>query len=108
MQLLDRVRDFVDRHDLARGDARVVVALSGGSDSVALTYLLRDLDAAGRLRVVGLAHFNHQLRAAADEDERFSVGLAESVGWPIRIEREDVAARARHGPVETCRTPRAA
>ena len=92
MHAVDRIRAFIDRHDLARGDTRVVIALSGGSDSVALTYLLRELDAAGRLRVAGVAHFNHQLRTAAETDERFSIALAESVGLPIRVEREDVAA----------------
>jgi tRNA(Ile)-lysidine synthase len=93
--LLDRVRQFVRRHELAGRDTHVVVALSGGSDSVALTQILRDLQTDGELRVVGLAHFNHQLRRGADEDERFCRRLAESLGWPICVEREDVAARAR-------------
>jgi tRNA(Ile)-lysidine synthase len=95
MQLLERVRQFLRRHGLAGRDTHVVVALSGGSDSVALTHILRDLQTEGELRVVGLAHFNHQLRHAADEDERFCRRLAESLGWPICVEREDVAARAR-------------
>ena len=38
MELLDRVRATIRRHDLARPDTRVVVALSGGSDSVALAH----------------------------------------------------------------------
>ncbi len=73
----------------------MLVAVSGGSDSVALTHILRDLHAAGDFCVVGLAHFNHQLRAAADEDERFCAHLAETLGWPICVEREDVAALAK-------------
>jgi tRNA(Ile)-lysidine synthase len=93
--LLDRVRQFVRRHELTGRDTHVVIALSGGSDSVALTHILRDLQTDGELRVVGLAHFNHQLRHGADEDERFCRRLAESLGWPICVEREDVAARAR-------------
>jgi tRNA(Ile)-lysidine synthase len=95
MQLLDRVRHTIRRYDLARPDTRVVVALSGGSDSVALVHVLRALTEAGELRAVGLAHFNHQLRDAAGEDERFAVRVAESIGWPILVDREDVAARAR-------------
>ena len=93
--LLDRVRQFIRRHDLAGRDTRVVVALSGGSDSVALAHIIRHLDAAGELRAVGVAHFNHQLRNSADRDERFCAELADSFGWPLCVEREDVAARAR-------------
>ena len=96
MHLLDRVRRFIHQHALlAGGDTRVVVALSGGSDSVALAHLVRALDAAGELRAAGFAHFNHQLRGAADSDERFCADLAASFGWPLCVEREDVAARAR-------------
>jgi tRNA(Ile)-lysidine synthase len=93
--LLDRVRQFVRRHDLADRTTRVAVGLSGGSDSVALAHIMRRLDAAGEVRVVGLAHFNHQLRESADRDERFCAELAGSLGWPLCVEREDVAARAR-------------
>ena len=93
--LLDRVRQFIRDHDLAGRETRVVVGVSGGSDSVALACIVRELDAAGELRAAGLAHFNHQLRPAAVDDERFCERLAESFSWPIRIEREDVAARAR-------------
>src|ERR1700730_18632980 len=93
--LLDRVRQFIRRHALAGRDTRVVVALSGGSDSVALAHIIRHLDAAGELRAVGVAHFNHQLRDSAYRDERFCADLAASFGWPLCVECEDVAARAR-------------
>jgi tRNA(Ile)-lysidine synthase len=95
MELLDRVRRFIRQHALAGGDTRVAVALSGGSDSVALAHIVRALDAAGELTAAGFAHFNHQLRGAADRDERFCADLAASFGWPLCVEREDVAARAR-------------
>ncbi len=95
MSLIDLVRRTMRQHDLAGRDTRVAVALSGGPDSVARAPLVRELDRAGELRAAGLAHFNHQLRPTADRDERFSVGLAESLGWPIVTDREDVAARAR-------------
>ncbi len=95
MPLIDRVRQFVRDHDLAGRETRVAIALSGGSDSVALAHIVRALDAAGELRAVAVAHFNHQLRESADRDERFCAELAASFGWPLCVEREDVAARAR-------------
>jgi tRNA(Ile)-lysidine synthase len=95
MELIDHVRRTIRDHRLAGPDTRVVVALSGGADSVALAHLVRELDAAGELHAAGAAHFNHQLRATAERDERFCAGLAESFGWPIVTDREDVTARAR-------------
>ena len=69
MLLLQRVRQFVRQHALFRAETRVVVALSGGSDSVALALILRELDASGEVRLAGAAHFNHQLRDEAQRDE---------------------------------------
>src|SRR5262245_5915543 len=95
MDLLDRVRQTIRRHDLVPVGTRVAVALSGGSDSVALTYVLRELDAAGELVLAGLAHFNHQLRTTAAADEAFSERLAASLDLPLYVGRGDVPARAR-------------
>lgn len=95
MALLSRVRRYIAEHQLAVPGTRVVVAVSGGSDSVALAHLVRELDAAGELRAVGLAHFNHQLRDSAGRDEAVSARLAESFGWRLSVGRGDVAALAR-------------
>ena len=92
--LLDRIRRTIRQHDLAGARTRVVVALSGGADSVALLHLLRELAAGGDLVVAGCAHFNHQLRDQASRDEAFCVTLAASCGVPILVEREDIRARA--------------
>jgi tRNA(Ile)-lysidine synthase len=92
--LLNTVRRTIRRHSLASPETRVVVALSGGSDSVALAHLLRELDAAGELSVAGVAHFNHQLRDDADRDEAFCRSMAAALGWPFVSDRGDVRARA--------------
>jgi tRNA(Ile)-lysidine synthase len=95
MDLLSRVRQFVLRHQLIAPDTRVLVAVSGGSDSVALVHILRELADAGELRLAGVAHFNHQLRPSADDDERFAAGVAAALDLVFIADRGDVAARAR-------------
>ena len=94
MTLIDRVRRTLQRQQLTRSATRVVAALSGGPDSMALLHVLRALDQAGELQLVAAAHLNHQLRDAADADEQFCAGIAASLGLPFVLEREDVAALA--------------
>jgi tRNA(Ile)-lysidine synthase len=95
MEILARVRQYIHQHDLSRPDTRVVAAVSGGSDSTALAHILHELGADGAGQLVGLAHFNHQLRESAANDERCAAAIAGAIGVPLFVEREDVAARAR-------------
>ena len=75
---------------------RVVIALSGGPDSVALVHVLRELEAGGELGLAGLAHLNHQLRGeAAEADEAFCRALAAELSLPLEVERADVRGTAR-------------
>lgn len=61
--------------------ARVIVAVSGGADSVCLLHVLRELAPAS---IAGVAHFNHKWRAeASDEDERFVAALASRLALPF-------------------------
>jgi tRNA(Ile)-lysidine synthase len=63
-------------------DVTVLVAVSGGADSVALTRALHALRTPGEGRLV-LAHFNHRLRGAeSDADQQFVERLAEQLGLP--------------------------
>jgi tRNA(Ile)-lysidine synthase len=77
-------------------DDRIAVALSGGPDSVALTWVLHALAPAGGIAIAGLIHVNHQLRGAeSDADEAFCRAVAARLDLPIRVVSVDVAAAAR-------------
>ncbi|MFL6280822.1 MAG: tRNA lysidine(34) synthetase TilS [Vicinamibacterales bacterium] len=96
MKLVERVRTTIRRHALVGAGDRVLVALSGGPDSVALLHLLLELQNDGDLVVAAVAHFHHQLRGAdADGDEAFSRDLAASLGVPFEVGRENVRQAAR-------------
>lgn len=93
-----QVRKTLRRHALCPPDTRVLVGISGGSDSVALTLLLLDLAEHNQFSVVSLAHFNHQLRPSAARDEAFCREFAARLQLPIVVEQFDVQGyRASHG-----------
>jgi len=93
--LHQRVRKTIERYALCPPGSRVTVGISGGSDSVALLFLLRDLAENGKFTVAGLAHLNHGLRTTADRDERFCRELAERLALRIAVKTADVKGFAR-------------
>jgi tRNA(Ile)-lysidine synthase len=69
---------------------RILVALSGGLDSVTLGYVLLRLGYA-----IGLAHVNYGLRGAdSDADEAFAAHLAVQWGLPFFVTRFDTKNKA--------------
>ena len=94
--LEERVALAILRDALIPPGARVLAAVSGGSDSVALLRLLLDLAPGCGFTVAGAGHVNHGLRGAASEgDEAFCRRLALRLGLPIEVQRRDAAALAR-------------
>jgi tRNA(Ile)-lysidine synthase len=93
--LLERVRATVSSHGLFGAGDGVIVAVSGGADSTALAHALALLAPDLGIRLLGLAHLNHQLRDAADADEAFCAALAVRLGVPFDTRRLDVGGEAR-------------
>lgn len=85
-----KVLRFIQTHGLLSKGESVLVALSGGIDSVSLLHVLLQLRDTLDLRVCA-AHLNHMLRTTADRDENFVRELCEKLGVELRVERMDVA-----------------
>lgn len=67
----------------------VLLAVSGGADSVALAHAVAALRHRKEWQLdVGIGHVHHHLRAEADQDAQFVADLADRLGLPL--EREDV------------------
>ncbi len=74
-------------------DVTVLVAVSGGADSVGLLRALAALKTGGAGRLV-VAHFNHRLRAEAGHDAAFVAELAARLQLPFELGDGAVAATA--------------
>ena len=94
--LIRAVARFGDRHRLLPAGP-VVVALSGGPDSLLLLHLLADLAPKRGWRLVA-AHLDHGLRPESAAEAAAVRALAAARGLPLRSERVEVAAlAAEHG-----------
>src|SRR3970040_1289304 len=86
-ELLWSVLELVRSRGVLRSRERVLVGVSGGPDSTALTLLLSPLRMRPRFLAVALhiAHFDHQLRSRseASEDRRFVEELSNRLQIPF-------------------------
>jgi tRNA(Ile)-lysidine synthase len=103
--LVDAVRAAVARHRLWEPGVRVLVAVSGGPDSVALLHALACLRAEQRLALI-VAHVHHGLRPEADRDAEFVCELAARLDCPVAVERVRVASRPGRSPEIAARAAR--
>jgi len=87
-----KVFSFCRTHTIFHGGERVLVAVSGGGDSVALLHCLADSPFHLDLVVV---HLNHLLRGdESDADEHFVRSLSHGLNLPFVSRAVDVRARA--------------
>jgi len=86
------VRDSLRGTGVLEPGDTVVVAVSGGIDSLCLLYALHRLSAELQLSL-HVAHLDHMLRGVeSQEDARFVSSRAESLALPCSVESRDVAA----------------
>lgn len=90
---MEKVKAEIGRHGMVPPGSGVIVAVSGGPDSVALLHLLT------RLRSVlscwiAVAHMDHGLRAESVKEADFVRTMAVEMGLEVEVRRVDVRRRA--------------
>ncbi|WP_461829318.1 tRNA lysidine(34) synthetase TilS [Aquifex sp.] len=94
-RVIRKVLALNNDEEIFKGERRILVAFSGGVDSVVLTDTLLKLKNYFGFEEIALAHFNHGIRKTADRDEEFSRAFARERGLRIFVGRQDVPKYAR-------------
>lgn len=107
--MLEKVKETIKNHKMLDMEDTIIVAISGGPDSVALLKILDMISGEYGLSLV-TAHLNHGLRGKeSDDDEVFVREVSESLGVAFESEHVDMRAlieREKKSPEEICRDVR--
>lgn len=91
-KILRKVKHTIKEYDLIQQGEKIIVAVSGGADSVCLLHILNSFKKDFNLSI-HVAHLNHLLRGKeSDRDEDFVRKSAESLSLPCTIEKSDIKA----------------
>lgn len=86
--IISKTKETILRFGMIDPGDLVVVAVSGGPDSVCLLDVMHQLSAELEMRLL-VAHYNHGLRGSEDEYETLLVShLADSLGLPFEMEKD--------------------
>jgi len=92
--LIKRFTTFLEAEALVKEGDTLVLAISGGADSMAMLDLFIRIAPQYHLKLVG-AHLNHKLRKEADDDARFVEAFLRKRGIEVFVKECDVARSAR-------------
>ena len=95
LRFWDKINAGARKHDLFRDKDSVILAISGGPDSVAMLDFFAKQARKRRLLLL-IAHLNHKIRGKeADKDETFVKNLGRIYGLETITARTDVPALAK-------------
>ncbi len=101
MELSDKVLKYIKKHNMTAAGGGILIALSGGADSVCLTLLLKELQEELDLKLMA-CHINHSLRGGeSDGDEDFAREFCEKNNIPFIAVRVDVNSYANERRIGT-------
>lgn len=88
-KLLNKISQTIEKYSMIKPHDKILIALSGGSDSVFLLHVLFDLRLKYNFSVYA-AHLNHSLRAEADNEENFVKILCSSLNIPCFSKKANI------------------
>lgn len=94
---LKQFQDFINQHELFARDNKILLAISGGKDSVLMLHLFKAIGVN-----IGVAHCNFNLRGdEAQRDENFVKMLSASLDVPFYLTHFDTKKYAAENKIST-------
>lgn len=90
----DKIKRFIDNHQLIEKNDKILLAVSGGPDSMALLHIMSDLQEKLQFKI-GVAHLNHQLRPEAEAEQQYLKEYCQAHNIVFYCRSVDVLAHAR-------------
>ena len=89
-EFFQQFKTFITKNKLVSFNDKILLAVSGGADSVVMAHLFKELECS-----ISIAHVNFRLRGdESDEDERFVRELAHQLNIPVHVKLVDTKAFA--------------
>jgi len=89
--MLTKFQSHLNDTNLLPVSSKLVVAVSGGVDSVSLLQLLSQLQDFYNWQIV-VGHFDHKMRTDSYKDAELVAGLAEAYGYPYYLEKNSASS----------------
>ncbi len=80
--IIDSINSFIKKHQLITPSSTIIIGLSGGPDSVFLTYILHYLKDSYNLKLIA-AHLDHEWRSNSAQDVIFCTQLCAQLDIPF-------------------------
>lgn len=80
--MIKTIKDFVTQNNLIPDNAKIVLGLSGGPDSVFLLHFLADLRSIKNIQIIA-AHLDHEWRPDSGKDVEFCKHISEQLDIPF-------------------------
>ena len=99
--MIDKVYRYMKSCHMIPPGRRILVAVSGGADSMCLLEVLRVLQERAELKIRVL-HVHHGLRESAEDDLQYVAKYCKEAGIPFQAVRVDAATRQDTPPQMDC------
>ena len=98
--MINKVIKTIEKYNLIEENDKIVVAVSGGPDSMCLLHILNELKEKYKFSIF-VAHVNHMIREEADDETAYVKEFCDNIGIKCFIKKVDVIEKSNQEKIGT-------